>query len=285
MNIGVPSGVGDVYWALCKLQGFRARYKVDRVNLCVQASQYDRALPWADMVSFVDSSLPFKFRSLDAEKRGIDWNYGQGLDVILWPNAVLDRGHHLRNWLDDLPLKQDFPIAAEPFTMFPGGYVVVYASSEAVNKAWVPQLGLPYWNALVEELGKTFDLPVVLIGASWDRSVGGRIRGGCYNIVGRTSLQQVTGILEGAAAVVGVISGMTILANHYRRPTIAFYPAKVNPAFPWTWTDDKTPYLPLRSDQIPDAALTARGLYDLSKLGPEQIASVKNYGLLGGRKN
>lgn len=291
LKIGVPPGVGDIYWALCKLESIRSKYSDPiEVELVILSSQYDRSGAWAQMCPFVDRTSFRRFNSAFAERHGIATGaQADGLDMILWPNAALDRGEHLQTWLPQFELNQawrietrcpevvgslalqgelvDDPTDAVSGHFEPTGrlqHPVVYVSSEAINKSWAPQLGAPYWNALFDKLRERFDAMPILIGAAWDGSYRDRLRARCYDLTGRTTLPEVAWLLEHAAGVVGIISGMTILANHFRTPTIAFYPPKHHHYFPYTWTTPEHPYTAINTGNVPSPWTIAETLHDMT---------------------
>lgn len=251
-RVAVPPGVGDVYWALTKLKALKAKVGAERVELCVQRAGPGRSTLWADMVDFVDTASFHPFQPGLAAQTGY-LAPGPGVDCVLWPNAIVDKGRPLAEWLPDLPLDIDFPILTEPQGP---PRVLVYASSEGINRAWVPNLGVAYWLALIEHLRLAVG-PVTLIGAQWDESFSRKLREKARrplpyeDMTGKTTLPQVADMLKHARLVVGVISGMTILANHFRTPTVAFYPTAHHPEFPRTWVAAEAPYRPIRAPDAP----------------------------------
>lgn len=291
LRIGVPPGVGDVYWALCKLKAFREAHKVKHVTLCVKSSQYDRAGAWFGMCPYVDAVEFVNFESKEAEESGVAWavvprrrpdgTYPLVLDVVLWPNAVVDKGRHLSTWLPRYELDQSWTIATAQPAQFAEwetsnatgerkpihklNHVAVYASSEAINKAWAPKLGAWWWSVLLEKIEHAFGVAPILIGAEWDLTFRAHVKGRCFDFVGQTSLPEVAWILEHSKAVVGIISGMTILANHFRTPTIAIYPPKHHPLFPTSWLPADAPYLAYASSMAPSPANLVEQLLEISK--------------------
>jgi hypothetical protein len=255
VRIAVPSGVGDTYWALAKIKDFKLRNQIEHLTLLVQRSALTRALEWADMVDFVDEARELRFRP-DHEALTTGYSFGRipGADYCFWPNAVVDRGQPLREWLPNYELDLDFPVHyVEP----PDNVVnrtVVYASSDGIHSAWFPMLTPAFWSELLQLLGND----AALIGARWDDSFRQKIAvHGALDLVGQTSLMQVTGVLKRASAVVGVISGMTILANHWMTPCVAFCPSQFPPKFPHSWVRPGAPYVVLRPNEIHSAAQVA----------------------------
>lgn len=250
LKVGVPPGVGDVYWALTKLVAFRQRYRARRIVLHVQKTSLTRALDWSQMVGFVDSTTEFSFRP-DAACYDAGFSTAiRGVDCVLWPNGVLDRGFPLADWMPELgPPDLSFRIkTAAPPVADVGA--VVYVSSDSVNAAWCPNMGPYYWRTLIAELAAQTGQPVVLIGKNWDRTFADSVKGDAVDLIGQTTLPQVAGLLERARVVVGVICGMTILANHFRTPTVAIHP--VIPLDPRAWVAPDAPYATVPAPMVPN---------------------------------
>lgn len=257
IQVGVPPGVGDVYWVLTKLKAYKAANGGRPVRLLVQAcGALDRAGQWREMVDFVDD---LRFYPFKPDRAALETGLGRlptGAP-ILWPNAVVDKGQPLASWLPELALDLSFPVKTTPF---PGGSrTVLYVSSDGINRAWMSHLPAGYWYDVVAELNKAVGR-VTIIGAKWDAPFFERwLREAprpldVENLVQGTTLMQVADILKAARFFVGVISGLTILANHLRTPCTAIYPTAHLDAFPRTWVAADAPYWPIRADRVPPAA-------------------------------
>jgi glycosyl transferase family 9 (putative heptosyltransferase) len=256
LRVGVPPGVGDVYWALTKLRQFRDHHGARGIVLYVQKTTQTRALEWAALVpEFVNASGEKRFRPDGAcLSAGYSQNY-PGMHCVLWPNGVLDRGGTLADWMPELGAPDlSFKVHAKP----PDREVraVVYVSSTGINHAWAPNLGPEYWRELIEELGDLTGAPPILIGKDWDREFFDTVRGRVVNLIGRTTLVEVAGIIQAARVLVGVISGMTILANHFRTPCVALHP--VVPLNPRAWVAADAPYATIPAPQAPPARALAK---------------------------
>jgi ADP-heptose:LPS heptosyltransferase len=272
IQVAAPPGVGDVYWVLTKLKAWKAANGGQPVRLLVQAcGELDRAGQWRDMVDFVED---LRFYPFKPDRAALETGLGRlptGAP-ILWPNAVVDRGRPLAEWLPDLELDLSFPVRTTPV---PGGpRTVLYVSSDAINRAWMAHLPAGYWYDVVAELNKAVGR-VTIIGAKWDRPFFDRwLREApraldVENLVQSTTLMQVADLIKHARFFVGVISGMTILANHFRTPCFAIYPTAHNDAFPRTWVAPEAPYWPTRADRVPQAA----ELGELVRAGAREVAA------------
>lgn len=249
IRIGTPSGVGDVYWCLTKLRSFRERHKIKHVTLCVQKSHLPRSLQWPEITDLVDEAIEFPYQVDRANTTGYyRCRPGTGMDCVFWPNTVIDTGQHLSKWMPDYDLDLDLKLDVIPPKEDPG--ILVYASSEGVNKAWFPQGGPKFWGDLLNHLQNFTGRPATLIGAGWDEDFARLIDGPRIDMIAETDLKEVMGVIKSAQLLIGIISGMTILGNHFGTPTLAIVADKFPPAFPRTWVRPEVRYLPIKASQV-----------------------------------
>ena len=255
-RIAVPPGVGDVYWCLAKMKSFREKNNIKKVTMCVQKTELTRALAWPKMTDgLIDDAVEFDFKkTLEMDAIGYSRRI-KGVDFAMWPNAVINRGQHLSRWLPRYALDLDFKINTEkPKESHP---FLVYASSQGINKNWLPGQGARFWAGILKELTiRTGKLPT-LIGAGWDENFETdmfRYATPYISMVGKTTLPQVAGLLENAQLIIGIISGMTILANHFRTPSLAIYPDRFLPGFLSAWIKPGTPLINVRASDVKSAS-------------------------------
>lgn len=234
--VGCPPGVGDFLWCLYKLRAFKRDRGIEHLMVVLQQTKKDRAAELARMAGFVDSVRYAPFRATAAEKTGYLEGFGV-MNAVMWPNAVLDRGERIETWLPQYPVEWDLPLLTEE-ALAPAGRPILYASSSEVNRAWFPGARKDFWIAVAKALAQECGAKPVLIGASWDMTNADSLREHTTPLVGLTTLPQVAHLISRAPVVVGVASGMTILANHFRTPCVAFFPDKHHERFPWTWVHE-----------------------------------------------
>lgn len=210
------------------------------------------------MVDFVDGASDLKFQpDAVALEHGYSHGLTRGAEHCFWPNAVIDRGEHIARWLDGYDLDLDFEVKCDEPAPQHSGVGVFYPSSVSINTAWLPGLGEGFWNDLLQgAIGKS--MPTCVIGSFWDLPWSTRLSlGGIADLVGQTTLKQVAGVVRNAKVVVGVISGMTILANHFKTPCVALCPDKFVEGFPTAWVKPDAPYTVLRTSEIRSAQQVA----------------------------
>lgn len=262
VRIAVPPGVGDVYWCLTKLEDFRKQHGFNHVTLCVQKTSLPRALAWAELCPLVNASYEIKFVETQAMRRGFAQDLKQA-DFVFWPNAYVDDGKHLREWMPRYAYDDRVQINTE--ITRPAGDVVIFPAHLGLNRTWLKDQPANFWERLIYRLEQLFGQRVVMIGSEWDRTHCDRFTPNVEYLVAQTSLAQVAGILERARIVVAVASGMAILANRFRTPCVAFFPDKHHPKFPWTWVPDDAPYRVFWNRELEDVEAIAQAAFEISR--------------------
>lgn len=104
-------------------------------------------------------------------------------------------------------------------------YAVICPFTTRPQKHWIEAR----WAETAARLTTEFDLAVVLLGGPPDAAAGRRIRSltgiRIVDLTGQTTLGQAAALVEQAALVIGVDTGMTHLGTAFNRPTIALFGA------------------------------------------------------------
>jgi heptosyltransferase-1 len=107
------------------------------------------------------------------------------------------------------------------------GYAIAIPFTTRPQKHWFEER----WSVLADRLESEMGLPTVILGGSTDEAADGRIREGAssdpVSLVGRTSLREAAAMIEGAALVVGVDTGLTHVGIAFDRPTIGIYGSNI----------------------------------------------------------
>lgn len=108
-----------------------------------------------------------------------------------------------------------------------GGYAVVCPFTTRPQKHWLEDR----WGELIPRLRAELGLPVVVLGGPGDRDAAARIvaaaGAGVVDAVGRTTLRQAGALIEGAALLVGVDTGLTHMGVAFAVPTVALFGSTV----------------------------------------------------------
>jgi heptosyltransferase-1 len=106
-----------------------------------------------------------------------------------------------------------------------GAYAVICPFTTRPQKHWF----IDRWAELTDELATRNHLPVVALGGPNDAAASRRIealaQNRLYNLTAQTSLGQAAAVINNAALVVGVDTGLTHLGTAFERPTVALFGA------------------------------------------------------------
>ena len=106
-----------------------------------------------------------------------------------------------------------------------GGYAALCPFTTRPQKHWIEAR----WAETAAGLAAQFELPVALLGGPQDAAAARRIAGhagvGLTDLTGQTTLGQAAALVEQAALVIGVDTGLTHLGTAFKRPTIALFGA------------------------------------------------------------
>lgn len=263
MRFLLPTGIGDSVWALHKIQSVAASLGSSRIDVslaCGNPSVIEsRALDFVRRFSFVDSAEMRPGLALMHDPvftpEGY-WNYiDDGLYdfdgerfCVLVPNAALERGTRLEQWLPqhatNWDIFDDFRIDASehafadalagavgPFAVFyPGPLDGNTVQGHNRNMIWRPD----QWLSLGERIHRELGLAIVVVGAPYDAPyydalLAPRLNGASSywtNLIGRTSVGELYATTSRARFCVSYQSGVGIVATLLGTPTAIFWRAR-----------------------------------------------------------
>ncbi len=107
------------------------------------------------------------------------------------------------------------------------GYAVAIPFTTRPQKHWFEDR----WARLVELIREDLGLPTVLLGGPGDGEAEARIRAmtgaDIHSLVGKTSLTGAAAVIEKAALVVGVDTGLSHMAIAFDRPTVTIFGSNI----------------------------------------------------------
>ncbi|UCG37760.1 MAG: glycosyltransferase family 9 protein [bacterium] len=116
--------------------------------------------------------------------------------------------------------------AARLAASLPSAYVALCPFTTRPQKHWIED----HWRELSIRIADEHGLSVILLGGPGDRASGDRILSGdgdarMVNMAGRTTIQEAAAIIERAALVIGVDTGLTHMGFALGVPTVALFGA------------------------------------------------------------
>ncbi len=239
MKLLLPPGIGDIHWCMLKMQSFAERMnggKKPVVSICTMAGNKNRAKGYVDKLPFVEWGGYFdmskhKREFLEAFTQGkirgfkqFDYLYGYNTQVEKglppsewWPKECTVNWHY--------PMQQSFEEGQrmERATTALSPYVLVSFYTHGWYQQWTNVLPP---ELVIEAIREVIPNATILItGAHWDRPVADALakRTNSQSIAGKTTIEELCGLIRGAEAFVGHAAGNAMLAVHYRTPTVMLW--------------------------------------------------------------
>lgn len=254
VTVALPPGVGDMHWVLEILESFKEKNRIDRLAIAIvdrgpklqYSSEFLRLIPFVDSVRLM-KKISFKFsiiggtgnpfikdgKCLDYQKKTVK------IDYLMEFNSRLEHGMRIEDILPKYEVNFNYPIVypwrAKNFVKFikkaaGNKLYLFYASSHLGNNNWTRGKWDPKeWIALAEKIHAETKKRPILIGAEWDRQYADEIKNQdtgdtIIDLVGKTTLAEMLGLLREANCVVSFLSGIVILATRFKTPCASFWP-------------------------------------------------------------
>jgi hypothetical protein len=258
-RILVPTGIGDIYWVLVKLQSFlKKRGIVDKPKITILGNGDEsclRSLPLLEMIPFVSIGDPVSFPLDSIEPRPFSMEkiyresfveFGRtvypglhGYDYFICYNGVINSGHWLDdcddlecNWHFDLTISKQQEQFRELCIKKYGKYAVFYWTFNGNYIDYqLAQFPLERIAEAICQICCKTNLTPVFIGAWWDLMYNDFLARlislvpGAINLVGKTSLDKAFGVIKGSEMVLGYHSGITNMAVVLGKKTILLWPS------------------------------------------------------------
>jgi hypothetical protein len=267
MKFILPTGIGDSVWALHKIKSVRDQHDpsgpIDIYLAGTDSEIETRALDFLRRFDFVNSVEMRDWGLLGDPVTTPDgyFNYvedgmyefkGEQVCALI-PNAALERGIRLEDWLPNHQIDWDifkhFDItykerAAAERIASAGPYAVFYPGPLQGNTVnghnrgmmWKPQ----EWIDLGRRIHNEFGLNIVVVGAPYDSSyydlfISTALNGdGSYwnNQIGHTKLGELFSITNNAEFVISYQAGVGIVSTYLNTPTAIFWRPRGNSISP-----------------------------------------------------
>lgn len=261
-TILLPPGIGDSYWSLIKLPALIEREKIgipDIFVACNKEKKYNghkRAFPFIEMFPYIAST-------------GVSLSTDNVVDKKIWKEAYGEQGRtifrdvlncdyfvsyngHLRVGERMDRIDPDLSCAWNP-KMFVsleqisfqkmcqeqfGKYIVFYFIFGGTYCYWTQQFPIKNIIGLIKKVILQTGCTPVFAGAVWDGEDNPlneikRSFPTAIDLVGKTSVQQLFGLLKGSQLVVGYPSGLTILSASMGIKTLTIWNDYYNRDFAW----------------------------------------------------
>jgi len=269
VKILIPPGIGDAYWVLVKLQAFLEREGLGIPEIYVASPQekkfqsHLRAFPFLEMFPFVkatwktidnytedpntkESMFPVSFwqAAYLTSKQRI-WENVLGCDYFINYNGVINSALSLEEVDSDLTCNWNLPMLVSPeqeeykrnALKTYGDYVVFHFSFQGSYAISGGAISVSQAVYLVKRVSALFGLIPVIVGGGWDTEDLGitriLIKTDCVDLVGKTSLDELFGLIRGAKIVVGHASGLEMVSPMLGTKTLTMWESRHLGETPW----------------------------------------------------
>lgn len=263
IKILVPPGIGDIYWILVKLQDFIKKNKTGLPEICVYGyidnryNSHNRAFPFIEMFPFVKAS----WKTIDLGKNdyvGIDFERTfntaaetiipnvLGCDYFMVYNGFINTGKTLEEANPELTCNWNIPIFEsiqqrnyeQKAKREYGDYAIIHFKFKGTYKSWTKFLTVDHIIDMLNKLSAQLHVKLIYVGGQWDNNDMGIQRiltkiPSCINLIGKTTLEEVFGLIKGSKFVVGYPSGITMFAPVLGVKTLLAWSDLYPPATSW----------------------------------------------------
>lgn len=256
----LPPGIGDSYWSITKLQAFLKREKLALPDVHVACNRdmkhngHKRAFPFLEMFPFLNATG--ETHTTETEKEIWKEAYAQegrtifkdvlGCDYFISYNGHLRIGAQMEELDPDLETDWTPPmfISLEQRRFKQeceakyGKYIVFYFIFQGTYTYWVKQFGVDKLADFVKQTCREAGATPIFVGAQWDAEENtlNKLKQEiptAVDLVGKTNVQQLFGLLRGAELVVGYPSGLSIISTVLGVKTLILWNKFYNREFAW----------------------------------------------------
>jgi len=241
-------GMGDIYWVGTKLQSFCEKKNITLPSLYVwnfdnrpRSEDYVRRIPFVKFGGYhnkpVDDSV-IRDSYLRHCKKGIIADYKE-FDYYISANGLLRDGFSMdddefsefkTDWYFPLFEPLEEKLAKQEYKEKYGKYIMCYFSDLGMFKAWTKDANQKMIYNTLKSLINSLDVRIVLTGCEWDTRFNKAIRffdkeknKNIIDMVGKTDIDHLFGLMKGAEMVIGWCGGNTIMSTRFRVPTLMFW--------------------------------------------------------------
>lgn len=245
-----PAGIGDIYWSLIKLESFLKKKQLSKPDIYIgtrpdEFNSHNRAFPFLEMFPFVNSTgavlnvdeRPPRFweKTYNNPDTGIFTDV-LGCDYFMVYNGPINAGKALNeidqefecNWEPEMVLPSFTSIFGQKIKEYNGEYIVYHFGTRGTYKYWIDEFSLDQIVNSIHFISERTQTFPILAGGAWDLQDDG-----LNHIVsetdfmvdfrGRTTLNKLLGMIQGAKMVIGFPSGLSMVSPALGTKTVSLW--------------------------------------------------------------
>lgn len=258
-KILVPPGIGDIYWVLIKLQSFLEQNNLGIPDIYVASrkdayySAHNRGFPFLEMFPFVNASwvniennaclqeigkpiIPLKFWVEVFEQTGRTIISDiLGCDYFMAYNGHINNGQtleetdpHLQcNWFPPMFRSLKQKKYEEYAKKLYGKYMLCHFKFYGTYQSWLKYIPVDAVIDCINKVSESLQLTPIMTGSFYDNEdvlIQKAIENtNCINLIGKTSLNELFGLIKGSEFILGYPSGITMIAPVLGKKTLIYW--------------------------------------------------------------
>lgn len=251
LKIGLPAGIGDVHWVMLKMDAIKAANDPCEITFYVNEHTPARVAPMLELLPWTKEVRYHTWLHHPHMNSEVIWNpIASEVDFGIILNDALEHGKRIETLLPEYEVNWNYPVLLQPddrqdaenLQRDINPLVIIYLCSMATNRLWGDEdWNIGKWLEVINGIYAITKKRLVLVGSSFEmfrdewrddlgvyeelKRLDPNIDNKVYNLIGQTTVPEVLAMINEADLVVGMPSGMTIMAAHFRRPTVTIWPA------------------------------------------------------------
>jgi SAM-dependent methyltransferase len=309
VKILFPPGMGDSLWTLMKLESFceenNIETPVDAHIVCPHERRYEghkRSVPFLKLFPFVNSTgIVYQFNNSPEHKRlwksaydsSSDTVYENvlGCDYFISYNGytISERGldnadEYICDWYPPIFTSLDQNKYMEKYKNKYGEYLLLYFPLYGMYKKWIEKFPADSLALSINEIVKHTGMTPIFVGAKWDRddkdcaSFRTKINN-VIDLTGKTSTEQIFGLIRGAKGMLAFPSGLSIMATVLKQKVLIIWSdcwqerkKQFNRKFKNGWNKKKSFVTEFAKNSCPPDSLNKNYYFELAEeLTPEKL--------------
>jgi hypothetical protein len=237
ITLDVPQGIGDIFWIYQKFAPYFDKINFNILTIADDAVQHRsgefvKLLPQVGKSCFkkVSEADYHRVAGLKPDIKGIFDLYQKGRFAFEYSaNRWLESGTRLDEIDLEYPIDICVPIRTDCCPTPYGRYLTAFVSG--TNRSRTDLWNTDQWHKLVKGIYDRFNLPIILVGAGYDKNVlseiGDRLtRQGVHNTVYIDSyISNICYIIRNSVFFVGFQSGLSCVADNFNvRQLMMYFP-------------------------------------------------------------
>jgi len=243
--IRVAPGIGDFSWVYTKLSTLKLP-----LNVQICGGGPARTAPFAEILPYCKHSTYGRLPFPTLRRRAISSTASMKELLEYYPNKVmhiecnshLEGGGDIRKWLPELETDYHYDlnisaenVAAAEELLPEEPFIAIFAASDRGVKNWGAWNEFVWRDFILDFKQRVANMPFVLIGADWDKSLGYKISHMAksndvklINLIGKLHIGASLHVIRKSFYFVSFPSGLGILSAVMSEPCTMFYPSHLD---------------------------------------------------------